>query len=415
MIPNAQLVHAATGLRKEAGTFNLGDVNFDGILPVEYVHPMIDQTRDYSGILKAVNSFTVSQMKGTVPIYAPAEKVMKFTKESGTKHSVTRGTTRKADYVTQKIIAELVITHEQLREARKMPTGGDWETKIITSWQTQLGNNVADAVVNGQLASPDDSLNGFDGILAQLQAGSNVVNRGGAPFDKRNFPAIYDRIPRKWRNDKSMMKWFYADRIDNWYRDQLTTKQTGLGDDATSTASTIAPMGIKPILVPQISDEDGPTAIAPTSVADNTTYLTIVLTTLVTAGDPASHALGVGRRFLVEFPDTGQTEIVEGYLNGSSLLTVDTAGLLGQTGTPSTTAGDYTVRPADETTIILGDPMGLSIIWLDEWRMYREYKPKDDQLDITVYLELAFLAPTPEMFVLATNIAAPPVPFEPAA
>ena len=173
-------------------------------------------------------------------------------------------------------------------------------------------------------------------------------------------------------------------------------------------------MGIRPTMVPQIGDEDGPTAIAPTGVTDNTTYLTFDLTTLVTAGDPSTHALGVDRRFLVEFPGTGQTEIVEGKLD-TGVLVADTAGLLGQTGTPSTTAGDYTVRPADETTIILGDPLGLSIVWLDEWRMYREYKPKDDQLDITVYLELAFLAPTPEMYVLATNIAAPPVPFDPAA
>jgi hypothetical protein len=226
------------------------------------------------------------------------------------------------------------------------------------------------------------------------------------PFKRKNLSAMFDRIPQRWRNDRSRLRWIYGDRVDNWLREEYAALGTNLGDSAKGTKQTYSPMGISPMLCPQVCDTQGKAAIAPTSCSDETTYIQAILTTLVAALDPLTAAAGVGRKFLITCTATGQSEVCEGFLD--TTLRINTTGLLGQT-TVSATNTDYTVRQYDETDIYLGDPKGITTVWLDEWRMYRKYNEQLDQLEITIYLELDVLMPVPGMFVKATNIAVPPL------
>jgi hypothetical protein len=410
---NKELLRRATGITKaEGGTINLTDVNFDGILPREDVLPLINLTRAHSAWVGSLSSFTRSHQKGTIPIYDLNEPVMEHVGSEDPTMVSTRPETKNAKYSTEKHKANIIIPYEELREADTVD--GNFEKTVLDSFTLQLNNDVGDVMMNGDSSlSPTNRLNrlrkGVDGIAKLTTAGSHVVNRGGAAFKRKNFSAIRNRIPARWRNDKSRMRWMYNDRIDDAYREILSELPTGLGDAAIGTTTTIAPMGIKPLLVPHISDTEGPTAIAPTSATDETTYIQLILTTLVTAGDPKTAVLGVGRMFLVTCIATGQSEVCEGFLD--TTLRINTAGLLGQS-TVSTTANHYTVRPYDETTIYLGDPKGISLVWLDEWRIYRKWNQDLDRLEIVIYLELDCLIPVPEMFIKATNIAAPPLPFE---
>jgi hypothetical protein len=336
---------------------------------------------------------------------------MEFVGEQDPTSPSTRATTTKAEYHTRKAKAVIILSHEELAEADSVDT--NFEATVLDSFSVQLSNDVANAAWNGDrslgsLTRLQRSLNGVDGIDVQTAAGGVVVNRGGAAFNRKLYGALYDRIPQKWRNDRKRLRWFVNDSTDNHYRETLTQLATPMGDSMHTTTSVLSPLGVRPVMVPQIADTQGPTAIAPTSAADNTTTIQFVLTTLVTAGDPVSAAAGVGRRFLVTCTATGQSEVCEGILD--TTLRINTAGLLGQT-TVSTTPGDYTVRPYDETTVLLGDPKGITIVWKDQWRMYRKYNEQLDQLEITIYLEFDILVPVPSMFLKATNIAIPPLPF----
>ena len=396
--------------KAEGGSLNLSTVNFETILPQADVLPMISLVRSHSAWLSEISSFTRTRSTGKVPIYDLNEPVMEYVTEQSATSPTTRPDTTKAEYQTRKHKAVIVLSHEELRESAAID--GNFEQTVVDSFAIQLGNDVANAVVNGDrtLAASsrlNKSLRGINGIDVLTALGSSITNRGGLPFVRKNLSAMFDRIDQRWRNDRSRLRWIYGDRVDNWLREEYAALGTNLGDAAKGTAQTYSPMGIRPMLCPQVRDTQGKAAINPTSVA-GTTECTAVLTTLVTAKDPLTVAAGVGRKFLITCIATGQSEVCEGYED--TTLKIVTTGILGQTlGSVSTTNTDYLVRQYDETDIYLGDPKGITTVWLDEWRMFRKYNEQLDQLEITIYLELDVLMPVPGMFVKATNIAVPPL------
>ena len=403
------------GIEKAAGgSISLTTTNFSGILVRDEVLPLIQLTRSHSEWLAGLTSQTRSSRAGTVPIYRLQEPVMEAVGELDPKQVTTTPPNTSVNYRTHKFKAQVILSREDMEEASKDITS-NFEQEVMNMITTGIHNDTADVVVNGStaLASSaatriDHLRKGQNGIIIQLAAGANVYSRGGVAFAENNFDALYDRIPDEWRPDKSKWKWMYADRMDNAYRRALKARNTDLGDRAFGTKEGMAPMGVSPLVVPQLPTTEGPTAIAPTSAADNTTYIQFVLTTLVTAGNPATAALGVGRKFIVTHITTGRSEVCTGFID--TTLRINTVGLLGQT-TVSTTASDYTVRPYDQSRIILGDPKGIQIVWKDQWVFDRERVADLDGIKITIHLEFAVLVPVPEMFMMLTDIALPPLSF----
>ena len=113
---------------------------------------------------------------------------------------------------------------------------------------------------------------------------------------------------------------------------------------------------------------------------------------------------------MVTHTGTGQSEVLIGYED--TTLKVISVGIFGQVaGSASTTNTDYTVRPYDQSRIILGDPKGLQMVWKDEWIFDRVRDPDIDGIKIYIHLEFAVLVPVPEMFMMLTDIALPPIPF----
>ena len=403
------------GIEKAAGgSISLTTTNFSGILVRDEVLPLINLTRSHSEWLGGLTSQIRSSRAGTVPIYRLQEPVMEPVGELDPKQVTTTPPSTNVAYRTQKFRAQVILSREDMEEASKDITS-NFEKEVMKMITTGIHNDTADVVVNGNVALSSTAArrverlrSGRDGIIIKLAAGANVYSRGGAAFAENNFDAIYDRIPDEWRPDKSKWKWMYADRMDNAYRRALKTRGTDLGDRAFGTREGMAPMGVSPLVVPQLPTVEGPTAIAPTSLTDEGTYLNFVLTTLVTAGNPATAALGVGRKFLVTCTATGASEVCVGFLD--TTLRINTVGELGQA-SPSTTAGHYTVRPYDQSRIILGDPKGIQIVWKDEWVFDRERVADLDGIKITIHLEFDILVPVPEMFMMLTDIALPPLSF----
>jgi hypothetical protein len=149
----------------------------------------------------------------------------------------------------------------------------------------------------------------------------------------------------------------------------------------------------KPVnIVNQISAMQGPTPVAPTSAAAQGAGIRLVLTTLV-----ADATVATGRLVKVTYKPNSITETIA-ITRPSTANVIDTVGKLGQT-IVSTTASDYEVTFADESSIWLGNPKGLhQIIWLN-MRAYRKFNQDADRWEIKVYNSLDFKVPTPEMFV----------------
>jgi hypothetical protein len=344
--------------KAEGGSINLTSTHFNNLIPYPEVLALIDLTTKHDAFLKEITTFVRTRKKGTIPVYDLAGPVMEHV--------------------------------------------GEQDPTVVTTTNA----NTAFA------AAPQNRLQrmykAFDGVDVQTAAKANVVDCGGKTFAKEVFPAIYDALPWRYRRRNAGLRWWMNGRTANHWQNQLAAVGAGsaLTDRALTATQIPPPMGIAPWEVPYIGENDGPTAIAPTSAGDQTTYVEFVLTTLVTAGDPASAALGVGRKFLVRHITTGIEEVCTGRLD--TTLRCDSTGLFGLAAA-DTTANHYTVRPYDETSISLANPKLIHLVWNGEWRSNRVWNPKLDQAEITIYLEFVPIIPVGEAIVKFTNIATPPL------
>jgi hypothetical protein len=401
--------------KAEGGSINLTSTHFNNLIPYPEVLALIDLTTKHDAFLKKVNSVVRTRKKGTIPVYDLAGPVMEHVGEQDPTTITTTPTTTTVPYMTEKFRCDIVISNEDIQESKAVPGLNDIEKKSVQSFLQQLGNDVADATMNANTAfaaAPQNRLQrmykAFDGVDVQTAAKANVVDCGGKTFAKEVFPAIYDALPWRYRRRNAGLRWWMNGRTANHWQNQLAAVGAGsaLTDRALTATQIPPPMGIAPWEVPYIGENDGPTAIAPTSAGDQTTYVEFVLTTLVTAGDPESAALGVGRKFIVRHITTGIEEVCTGRLD--TTLRCDSTGLFGLAAA-DTTANHYTVRPYDETSIYLANPKLIHLVWNGEWRSNRVWNPKLDQAEITIFLEFVPIIPVGEAIVKFTNIATPPL------
>ncbi len=400
--------------KSDSGAITVGDVNFGNFIPREELTQLMRLTEKQSDLMSALTVRLRSRQKGTFLVSEMDGMMLEFVGELDPRQVTNRPSTKRVDYSTKKARAQLVFSYEELEAAREGGIG-DFEKQITEDFNTKLADNLENIFINGntglgELTRENRGLRGVNGLDVITDTGANVFSAGGGRLAKEHFHYMRQVMPWKVRRTmRRKMRWIYNDMIQDHWHAKLTNIATPLGDRAMVNPEIFPPLGIKPVVAPYITENGGPTAIAPTSVTDNTTDLTLVLSTLVAAEDPPSVAQGVDRTILVKCKLTGETELCVGYKDGSNLLAIDTTGLLGQTSSVSTTASDYEVRVADETNIYLCNPADIFAIFHDEWRTVRRYDEQVDGIIVTIHLELDVCVPLPERIVKLTQIAIPPI------
>lgn len=403
--------------KAEGELLDLSTVSFGGLLPVPLVENLISLTRNQSAWLSAIDTRVRGRQSGNIPITRLNEPVTEHVgRNDGTK-ILTTPVTRTVPYNCKKFKSELYITTEELREAVQ---GGisNFEQTMMNDWTTQLANDVARLVMQSDTDLDSSTrlnrlLNACDGAYKLLRAGANVMDAEGAAFDQGIFAAMLDYMPDEFSEDPGWRWWFNRRVNTNWHNTLTNVNTTErmrsqLGDQALTTEIMVPPLGISQLIVPQIVNTHGVApAIAPTSAADGgSSNIVFVLTTLITRGDVATVAAGVGRKFIVTYLPTGMSEVITGY--DDTTLKAATVGLLGQT-TLDTTAANYTVRLYDETELYLGNPKNVVLVYCNEWRTYREFNKDYDRWEVTTYFEADVLVPTPELVVMFERVKVTPI------
>jgi hypothetical protein len=402
--------------KSDGGIIDTSGVNFGSLIPTPLVEQLISLTRAQNQWLGAIDTRTRGRASGTIPVTDWNEPVTEGVGENDGTKVTTKPLTWTVPYACKKFKSEFYVTYEELREA--MEAGiENFEQKMLADWTTALGNDIADLCINGDKTLPASSrrnrlLRMVDGLHKQTISRANVYNATGTAFGMGIFASMLDYMPDRFINDGGL-KWMFNRRINNIWHNSLTNVSTtekmrsSLGDQALTSPQEVYPLGIQQLIVNQMSKTSGPTAIAPTSVAaESTTGCNLVLTTLVTAAYVATAAAGVGRRFLVTNVVTGQTEVVIGTLD--TTLRAVTTTKLGQE-TVSTSAADYLVTLADETDLYLMNPKAAVLVYCKEWRSFREYNKDYDRFEVTTYFEADFLVPIPDVIVRYTRVKAPSI------
>ena len=299
--------------KTEGGVIETGNTTFDGMIPLPLVNQIISLTRKQSQWLEAINTITRNRATGNIPVIDYNEPVTEGVGENEGTKVTHRPPTRKATYACKKFKSEFYITTEELREARE--AGIPLEEKALTDWATQLGNDVARIVMQSNTALDTSTrenrmLRMVNGVDKVTTAGANVYDAQGKAWGVGMYDAMVDYMPDRFAEDPNL-QWMYNRRVNNLWYSALNDRLTRLGDSALTTQSMYAPLGIKPNIVPQIKNNTGPTAIAPTSVSATGE---VVLTTWITAdAGMADVAAGVGRKFIIVYLLSGLSETLTAY------------------------------------------------------------------------------------------------------
>lgn len=393
---------------------SLDEANFGNIMPRSAVLPLINLARKQNMWLDAIDTKVVTGKAGSVPILDVEDANLQPVGENDPQGGDNAAITARRDYRTQKYLAKITITFDDLREASHAGIEG-FEDNVYANFGIGLGNSLANLAYNADKSLPATSptnkmLRKLDGIRKQVVAGATVVDVAGRPFRSTIFSAIDDRMPDRFAG-RPELRWFYNSRIQNRWRESLTNVHTSggsqgsaLGDAALVTEDVLKPLGRDRLLVPQISDRQGPTPIAPTSAAASGNGITFVLTTLVDAEYVASAAAGKDRWYTVTHKTTGKSERVQGFVD--TTLQITTVGKLGQTAV-STTASDYEVTLSDETDIILAHPKSFTLVLNGEWRWFTQFEPSHDRWVTYVYIDTDILLAVPEMVVMFQRVSIP--------
>jgi len=400
--------------KTEGVVIDLSNTNFGGILPVPLVENLISLTRNQSQWMGSIDTRTRARQSGEIPIVDWNEPATEMVgRNDGTKVT-TQPPTRMVPYSCVKFKSEFYVTTEELREAI---AGGieNFETKMTEDWATQLGNDMATLVMNGDKTLDTSSrtnrlLRAVNGVDIQTNAGANVFDAAGKAFGQGIFSAMIDYMPERFAEDPGL-QWLFNRRTNLQWHSSLTNVNTtermrsALGDQVISSVQMVPPMGISQIIVPQVSARKGPVPIAPTSAAASGNGILVVLTTMVTAAYVATAAAGDTRKIKIVYKPTGKSEVVAAINNGGTLQ-VTTVGKLGQD-TVSTTASEYTVTLADETDIYLMNPKGIVLVYCNEWRSFRAFNKDYDRFEVTTYLEADLVVPIPETIVKFKRVLVP--------
>lgn len=144
--------------------------------------------------------------------------------------------------------------------------GDDIEDHIVRMFARRLGNDLEELYIGGDPLGAAIIESDFDdhGSTSQyvldtymklvtgwlrLADGAHVVDAAGQNVGLGIFSQAIRAMPTKFRRNKSQLRWFVSPDLWQLYLEKLTTRATGLGDDAAGGANH-GPFGIPAIPVP---------------------------------------------------------------------------------------------------------------------------------------------------------------------
>lgn len=112
----------------------------------------------------------------------------------------------KVSLSTQKLRLDWELSSESLEDNLE---GEAFEDHVARLLSAQAANDIEDLAINGDVNNTNDALfKSFDGWRKRLYAGANVVDAAGANLDRGVFHRALRAMPRKYMARRGALKWF---------------------------------------------------------------------------------------------------------------------------------------------------------------------------------------------------------------
>lgn len=237
-----------------------------GYMLPEQATRFIDMTVDESVLLKMVRIHRTSRPQGEIDKLNLAEPVTEGAAEAtdtGNLYPVN-SITSKVEFTTKKVRSAFDLSKETLEDNIE---GAGFRQTILQAFAKRIATDLEMLAIQGDKTkyAADTTALGrllkvLDGWEVQTRSGVHLVDANGAIISKSLFSRALRAMPRKYLIAYNRLRWFASPSIYQDYVDQLTDRQTTLGDTAlTQGNQEIRVFGIPLIRVPLIPENLGDT------------------------------------------------------------------------------------------------------------------------------------------------------------
>lgn len=378
---------------------------------------IIDLTVSQSGWLSETSVLRQSQRSGQITTVDSDDFVLEGVPENAGRTVLSTPDTTSRSYICKVYQGTYALTLQSIREAR-VSGDANWAGTTSRVFGKRIGESIAYAAIRGDTSLNDATrenrlLRQRDGWLKQARATANVATTTrGSQISRRLFTSMaVHLLPERFRMTDGL-RWMYSDTVSAAFGEVIQSKfdSTGsrLADERMLSRWFDKPMGIEPLIVPQMPTNLGAATLGigsvgtPDNVSGSTTVVARVNTLL--GGASADNA---GRKVKITCTATGQSE-TRTVAWDSTHNTITTTGKLGQASV-STTVGDYTIDIADCTPVLLTHPRNLvTVMCTDGITRYAKWEQEYQRWRVDVFLEMDFLLMNPDAAALQDGAFADP-------
>lgn len=183
-----------------------GGAVIGGLLAVEQADRFIDYMWDATVLGRDARTIRLRSNTAELDRIHVGQRILKKATEAVDNHVNQNVTFSKISMTTTKLRLDWELSTESLEDNIE---GQDLEDHIARMMATQVGNDLEDLAINGDVTSADTLLSAFDGWRKRAFNGAHVVDAGGAPLDKVVFNAALKALPRQYKQRRNQLR-FYA-------------------------------------------------------------------------------------------------------------------------------------------------------------------------------------------------------------
>jgi len=246
-----------------------------GLMNPEQANRFLDLTLEYSTMLKLVRFEKKNNARGELDTLNVGSIVTEGASEApgdGTSpDEEVKPTFGKLEYTMAKMRSMFDISTESLLDnieaAQARPVGqyegppeGDFRETLMNAYAKRISTDIellaiqGDTSISGTATKLQRLLKSNDGWDKLTASGAHLVDAGYKNVSFNLFAAMLEAMPAPYLKRINELRWFVGPRLNIRWSKELSSRATGLGDDAIKGAS-IAPFGIPMVMIPLIPED----------------------------------------------------------------------------------------------------------------------------------------------------------------
>lgn len=213
-------------IEKVVRTTEVGNGNTPGQggLTYEQADRFIDYMWDATVLGSLVRTKRMKAVEEEIDTIAVGARLMRSATEAVDTGVNVVPTFAKLSITTKKLRLDWELSSESLEDNIE---GEELEDHIARLMATQAGNDLEDLAINGDTTSADPLLLTFDGWRKRAVAGAHVVDHKGALLDRSAFNKALKAMPRKYMAKRAGLKFFTGSNAIQDYIFSLQQTENG--------------------------------------------------------------------------------------------------------------------------------------------------------------------------------------------